>query len=564
MRPGAPAGGARRWPLLAGAAGLLALGVGAGGALMLRGGPPDAPASVTVAVAPSSPVAHPPAAEPPASAAPAAIAPPPLPPAPAAPAAPVKPAVGRLTPADCPALPLPGPAPRCARLNAALDWDRPDGAVIGMFVTVLPSLAPAPAADPLLVLSGGPGQAGSAEAAGMGKALEPLRRSRDVILVDQRGTGRSTPALRCEGIGPATFWYGGLTAEAVDECFAPLRAAGIDLAHFDTRQSARDLLALRLALGLERWNLLATSYGAVLAQALLRIDGGAVRSLVLNSPSTSDATWLDLDRFRDTRRAFDMMAEDCAAQPDCARAFPNIRHSVAQLAKSMTERPLVLRTGDAGAEVVRTVGWDAVAPVIGFRLGAGTGMAGVPALLDRLDRMATGRLPADAAAVRGVLLPDDIAKPLDELAYGLNLVIGCRENRPRVDAGRARAEAASLHPFVAPDRVETDYDVACPVLGLPPVDPSFYDPVVSDTPALILTGAYDTLVARSRVEALGRSLPRSAVIGFRGVGHDVLGASACAGGIVASFVEAPGDSTPKAECAERFLPPAFDPPSVAP
>ncbi|NYZ11055.1 alpha/beta fold hydrolase [Azospirillum sp. RWY-5-1] len=559
MPPGAPAGGARRWPLVAGA-GLAVLALAAGGVVMLRDGSRDAPPAVTAAVAPP-PAAAPPTTSPtgtPAAPTPAAMAPPPVP------SEPVRPAVGRLTPADCPPLPLPGPAARCAHLHAALDWQRPDGTAITMFVTVLPSLAPAPVADPLLVLSGGPGQAGSAEAAVMGKVLEPVRRSRDVILVDQRGTGRSTPALRCDRIGPATFWYGGLTADAVRECFAPLRAAGIDLSHFDTRQSARDLLALRHALGIERWNLLATSYGAVLAQALLRIDAAAVRSLVLNSPSTVDATWLDLDRFRDTRRAFDMMAEDCAAQPDCARAYPNIRNSVAQLAKTLTDRPLLLRTSDAGGDAARTVGWDAVAPVVGFRLGAGAGMTAVPALLDRLDRMATGRLPNDATAVRRVLLPDDIAKPLDELAYGLNLVIGCRENRPRVDAGRARAEAAALHPFVAPDHVETDYDVACPVLGLPPVDPSFYDPVVSDAPALILTGAYDTLVARSRVDGLRRTLTRSVAVSFRGVGHDVLGASACAGGILAAFVEAPGSSAPPKECAERFLPPAFDLPSAAP
>ncbi|WP_194912867.1 alpha/beta hydrolase [Azospirillum sp. INR13] len=154
------------------------------------------------------------------------------------------------------------------------------------------------------------------------------------------------------------------------------------------------------------------------------------------------------------------------------------------------------------------------------------------------------------------MVPPAIWGVLDKLAYGLNLTVGCRENRPRIDAAAARRAAADLRPHVVADAVETDYDAACPVLNLPPVDASFYRPVESDVPALILTGAYDTFTAPARAEAMGRSLRRATLMSFRGIGHDVLGVSPCGRSAAARFVETltTGDA---GACVERLLPPTF-------
>lgn len=549
--------------LLAGALVLLLAGAGSGWLLFA----PEKPATTTAATpAPTvatAPVATPAAVSPPAATAdakPAAPAPSPetvaaLPP-PIPPAAPPEAPAPSLIAAPCPALGLPAPAPRCAVLRAPQSWARGDGPPVDMFVTVLPGSGPAVEPDPVLVLSGGPGQAGSLEAPSLATVLAGLRAHRDVVLIDQRGTGRSRPLLACPDIDPAAFWLGGLTPESVDACVAPVRAQGYRLDSFDTGEAARDLAALRKALGVTRWNLLATSYGAVLAAELVRIDGGGVRSLVLNSPTTARATWLDRDRLADTRRLFAQLVQDCAGQPACARAFPGLGEAVPRLAARLTERPLTLAIWpDQPAPRRELVGWDRIAGMLAFRLGAGAAMTELPAVLDRLERSGAGQ-GGDPVALTGLLLPDGFRHLFDRLAYGLNLIIGCRENRPLVDAAAARRNAQDLRPYVVPDAVETDFDVACPRLGLPPAPAELYRPLTANLPVLILTGAYDTLVPRVRVEELAAGLPRATVVSFRGLGHDVLGGSPCAAEIAAHFIDQPGAAAPE-DCAERFLPPTF-------
>ncbi|MDR6774285.1 alpha/beta fold hydrolase [Azospirillum sp. BE72] len=535
-------GGGRRLAVIGGALALCALAGGfLGVGIDWLAGTPKGPPPVVIAESPP-PIAMP-------SAVPAAIPTPAPAPRPA------------LAEVPCPAGLPDGPAPRCHSLRVPSDWQRSDSPPLDLFVMVLPALSGASAADPVVVLAGGPGQGGSDDPRGTAAMLAPMRASRDIVLVDQRGTGRSAPSLRCPALDPLRYWFGGVTAEDAVVCLDPLRRAGYRLEDFDSGQSAADLRALRGALGVERWNVVATSYGGVLAQALLRADGAAVRSLVLNSPAAPDATWLDLDRLTAIRQAHRRMVEDCAAQPDCARAFPQLGQAMERLAAALERRPLELRLRHPGTgrESDLQLSWPMLATVLSLRLGSADGMVVMPALLDRLDRVVARIGGADRledAAALALVVPPAIWGVLDNLAYGLNLTVGCRENRPRIDAAAARRAAADLRPHVVAEAVETDYDAACPVLNLPPVDGSFYRPVESDVPALILTGAYDTFTVPARAEAMGRSLRRATLMSFRGIGHDVLGVSPCGRSAAARFVEtlSTGDA---GACVERLLPPTF-------
>jgi pimeloyl-ACP methyl ester carboxylesterase len=291
-------------------------------------------------------------------AAPLAQQTPPLPPnTPAETAVPNKPAgLGTLIAASCPAAYEQGV--RCRFLRVPANWDRPSP-VIDIFVTVFPAVTADRRDDPLLILMGGPGQAGSDSAAALATKLANARLDRDIILVDQRGTGRSSPSLACRAVDPLQYWYGGITATDATGCLEPVRAAGFALEDFDTRQSANDLLALRRALGVQSWNILATSYGAILAQALMRIDGEAARSLVLNSPGLPGATWLNQDRLQAIQQLFVLVVQDCKAQPGCARTFPYLDSAVDRLAKELTSNPLTLRIRDrkTGMERLAKFNW---------------------------------------------------------------------------------------------------------------------------------------------------------------------------------------------------------------
>ncbi|WP_349602350.1 alpha/beta fold hydrolase [Azospirillum argentinense] len=488
-----------------------------------------------------------------------------------APTTPAGPTYGALRTAPCPSPDRTAPAlpsPRCAILTVPQNWDHTAGPVVArpavagpaveVFVTVLPATGPGPQAEPVLVLTGGPGQAGSDEIGSAGTALKAMRARRDIILLDQRGTGRSVPSLRCPAMDPMRFWYGGLSPDDVLGCLGPVQAAGYRLEHFDTRQSALDVAALRRALDIRSWNVVATSYGTILAQELVRWDGDAIRTLVLNSPTTASSTWLDADRLASVQRAFRIVVEDCASETACARHFPSLAGAVPRIAKALSAKPLALRVRDPrnGRETELRLGWPVIAGTLAFHLGSGAEMVRVPAMLDYLDKVSAGRREADARLLTDILAPEPFWQIFDHLAYGLNLVVGCRENRPRIDARAARAAGAVYYPQVVADSIETDYDVACPVLQLPPADPAFYRPVATNTPTLILTGVYDTLSPTARSDTLAATLGDAKVVRFRGLGHDVLSTSSCAAALAARFVESAGADAPQ-DCAERFLPPPF-------
>lgn len=537
--------------------------------LMLAGSEPPPPAPLPITVVPAPPLveAKPEAPRveakpdtPPPAVAEAVPAKPSLAPAATAP----RPAFGTLTDVPCPAT-LIEPA-RCVHLLAPQNWDAPDaGAVVKVFAAILPAVGADVRSDPVVILSGGPGQAASDEAAFATRILAPMRERRSLILIDQRGTGASVPALYCPAIEPLRFWFGGITAEDAARCLDPIRAAGFRLESFDTHQSVLDTIALRRSLGIAQWNLVATSYGAILAQGLLRDDAPAVRMAILNSPTTAATTWLDTDRFAEIRRIHQTMADDCGAQPSCARRFHGLNALVPRLAQSLTDRPLMVTLTDPrnGRPVSLKVDWRVVSTTVTFRLSQPGEAARVPAMLDYLDRVASGRTELDEAQVADIVMPEYQWRVFDRLAYGLNLTVGCRENRPRINAASARAAGEAFFPYVAADAVETDYDAACPALALPAVGAEFYAPVSSTIPVLILTGAYDTLVPTARSEAIARTLSRHRIMRFRGIGHDVLAASSCAVATAADFLQT-GDVSPLRDCAERFLPPAFTDKAIHP
>jgi pimeloyl-ACP methyl ester carboxylesterase len=191
------------------------------------------------------------------------------------------------------------------------------------------------------------------------------------------------------------------------------------------------------------------------------------------------------------------------------------------------------------------------------RLGGGNGATTIPGILDYLIRTSHGSRTDDDPVLRNILLPGGLWAAFEHLAYGLNLTIGCREERPHINAAALRAEGKAFYPYVVAEAVETDFDAACPALKIAPVANNFYDPLISRVPTLILTGTYDTFIPTSRSDTIAKSLPYSILLRFRGLGHDIINSSSCAAALVDAFIRSP--RTPlDANCAERHLPPIFD------
>jgi pimeloyl-ACP methyl ester carboxylesterase len=184
---------------------------------------------------------------------------------------------------------------RCGFLTVPENHVNPGDATVRLAFGVIAAERPTDA-PPLLYLIGGPG----------GGALNPfvlamegpaLASGRDVVILDQRGTGRSQPHL-CPDMDRAEAEQAAMDLTAREalverrraqrDCLARLEAAGIDPASYDIAASVADIEALREKLGYSLWDLYGESYGGVLAQHVIRENGESVRAVILAKPVPTD------------------------------------------------------------------------------------------------------------------------------------------------------------------------------------------------------------------------------------------------------------------------------------
>jgi pimeloyl-ACP methyl ester carboxylesterase len=182
-----------------------------------------------------------------------------------------------------------------------------EGNIVVLPVAILKATGSDPAPDPIVMLNGGPGSAGLEYFLGGifgGPPVAPdyvteLLKNRDVILYDQRGSGRAEPTTFCPNELPVMYEIFGAAADPVYEkqvllgdmavdCVEDLRASGVDLDQYDTPTLAKDLKDLRAALGLPKWNVYGHSYGGQLGLELMRVQRGGLRSVVLDAPVRPD------------------------------------------------------------------------------------------------------------------------------------------------------------------------------------------------------------------------------------------------------------------------------------
>lgn len=197
--------------------------------------------------------------------------------------------------------------------------------------------------EPVLVLLGGPGGSATGQLRGAMSDYKALNRNRDVVLVDQRGTGRSSP-LDCtfgpaapDSSAPGRF----LPPEHVRACVERLRASA-DLSRYTTSEFVADLELLREALGISRWNLHGMSYGSRAAILYMQRHPQRVRAAILVGV-VPPGLRMPMTLGPDADSALDKVAADCAADEQCARAYPSFRAEVDSIARRLDAAPALVR-----------------------------------------------------------------------------------------------------------------------------------------------------------------------------------------------------------------------------
>ncbi|HEY7302358.1 MAG TPA: alpha/beta hydrolase [Xanthobacteraceae bacterium] len=218
----------------------------------------------------------------------------------------------------------------CGYLIVPEDRSRASGRTIRLMVAKYPARSPEKRADPVVYLAGGPGDIAPLDVNGLVSAN--FIRDRDILVVSQRGTMFSEPALTCAAADNfarellGLRFYSVVTKRAhlaaTEACRRELAATGADLSAYNSTENAADFADLRKVLGLTTWNVYGTSYGSYLAQTLMRDHPEGIRSVILDSVLPTTYTipgnwWI-------TRAGFDNLFQACAAETAC-----NMRQPVA-------------------------------------------------------------------------------------------------------------------------------------------------------------------------------------------------------------------------------------------
>lgn len=460
---------------------------------------------------------------------------------------------GRLAFEPCtltaPALPT-TVAARCGNLEVPEDRARPRGRRIELAIAWVPSTGRSPAADPVVMLAGGPGQSALASFPMVMPAFRDVLRERHVILVDQRGTGRSHPldcraTLARELSSQVEFLEAAPAARMAQSCLAELTDA--DPRHYTTGDYIADLEAVRERLGVEQFNLVGVSYGTRVGLEYLRRHPRRVRAAVFDSvvPPT---LILGAEHARNLEEAMAAQFARCERDALCRERFGSPRARLDRLLMQLRKQSRRVGYHDpvSGAWREDILTADAVAGVVRLHAYAPQLFAMLPMLLDAAER---GRYDALMAQARMVeqLVGEQISVPLQ-------LSVMCAEDAPWLEPNPADRGTLLGTQFV--DFIQA----LCTVWPLGRVPEDFHAPIRSDRPVLLLSGEFDPVTPPRYGEQVRAMLGNARHLELRGQGHGVLGVS-CTPRLVAEFLERLAPSGLDASCLDSL---GYTPPFAGP
>lgn len=391
------------------------------------------------------------------------------------------------------------------------DRTRPDGRRIRLHLLVLPARSPEPRPDPIVFLAGGPGQAATSLAAGLAQSW--MREDRDLVLVDQRGTGQSNRldvAMPGSAEDPSGYLDWMFEPERFRAALPALERVA-DLRCYTTEIAADDLDAVRDALGYEQVNLIGGSYGTRAALVYMRRYPQRVRTAVLDGVAPI-AFENPLHHARSAQDGFERLVAECEADPRCKAAFPDLRGALAQVLARLEKAPAEVELPQAaGAPPVRAqLARDAFADALRVLLYGTDNNRRVPLLL---QQAVAGRFePFATAAVQR-------NRGLGEaLAFGMLMCVTAAEDLPRIRDDEITAECAGT--FLGDARVRAQLAIAA-FWPRGEVSPAYAEPVAVDVPTLLLSGTHDPVTPPRWGDEAARHLPHSlhvVVPGCHGVG----------------------------------------------
>ncbi len=409
---------------------------------------------------------------------------------------------------------------KCGSIDVPLDYEKPDGTAIPVHVVVLPATSANPAKDPLLIFAGGPGQAAGDYGPFVRLAFFEVHKDRDILLIDQRGTGKSY-GLNCpsEGLEDVT------TKPKVfaEKCRAKF---DIDVRYFTLENIMRDTDTVRAQLGYETVNVWGGSYGTKSASLYLKRYPERVRSIIVDGVLPPDSS-LFLSAPASAERALGKLVDDCKAQPSCNVAFPNFKAQVNDLIARAADGELAFKGIDPVSNEYVEFDLEREMIVESIR-SVMYGAQGTTILPYAVNEAHKGNLaPLLAPLLSSAATPSS-------MYLGSTFSLLCGEDVASIDAEAAkRAGEGSF----AQDSYYTIWSNYCEGWDyFRPKAADFFAPATGDVPALILSGDLDPVTPPPLGEHWLKGFPNGRHIIVAGTGHNT-SQSGCMPQLIDEFID---------------------------
>ena len=411
----------------------------------------------------------------------------------------------------------------CGTYRVFENRDTREGRTIDLKIVLLPALGNEPKVDPLFFLAGGPGQGAAQMARPLRDAFRRVQADRDIVLVDQRGTGKSRP-LDCKSDDDSLA----ALSEPLETSMARLRKCleGLDADPrlYTTSIAMDDLEDVRRYLGYDKINLYGGSYGTRAALVYVRQHEASVRSVIIDGVAPPDMR-LPLFMARDGQRALDDLLADCEADEACRTKHPKLAERLRALVTALDSSPVKTRLTHPRTGVAEDVPIDGefVVNVIFSSLYNPLVASLLPELIDRAERHDFQGLLALAAI-------GDSGDP--NMSMGMQLSVVCAEDFPRITPEQIDRESKGT--VFATHLLESRMK-ACEFWPKGRVDPSFYEPVKSAVPTLVLSGELDPVTPPSWGESVLPHLSNAKHIIVPATGHGAI-STGCGMRLVYAFI----------------------------
>ena len=432
---------------------------------------------------------------------------------------------------------------RCGTLEVAENPLEPGGRKISLNIAIAPATGKSTEPDPVFFFAGGPGQAASETWVMIRPVLNKIRKSRDIVMIDQRGTGKSNK-LACKSEIEEDLNQEldlDLVRTETEKCLAELDG---DPRLYTTTIAMGDYNRVREAMGYDKINIMGVSYGTRSAQVYLRLFPESVRTVTLDSVVPMQLA-LGQEHSLMLDRSVESVFEDCTEDEVCSSLYPNPVEELSALFMQLRNEPrqITIINPVSGEQQEMHLTADTLGVAIRFLSYASETQAMIPLLVH--EALTTGNL--SPLASQAILTMSGLSEMLSK---GMELSVMCSEDYPFMDLSKDYNETLMGNLLLE------IVSLQCDIWPRGEIPEGFHEAVVSDLPVLLMSGERDPVTPPQYAAQAAEAFPNSLNLVARGQAHSVM-RNDCLRNITTEFIQKGSVENLDTACVEHIRPAPF-------